>query len=272
MSSRNNQPEEPPKPKKLTKRQLQKLKEEQKRLKAQRANEEKARAAQRSQQRWDDCVECLREIAPVFREDPWLLILEPPMIHAYLDSLSEVTAKIKEHQGDENFAQVTDVLREVFETFVDAGEFVQYQPAFYIEDPQTIKRLVKVLGQVSDSRTDKALFPNVLQMFGPTFARPELYDLLANSNIVHWMLTFARSDQNWIPGPKTLVMLLKYLAELSQDETMMKVISETEGFDRLKALTLGTTPGFSEEQQDMAKKLLHRFLDLSDFANDAESA
>jgi hypothetical protein len=43
----------------------------------------------------------------------------------------------------------------------------------------TIKRFARLLEQVAHKGTDKALFPNVLSLLGPSFAREELAELVA---------------------------------------------------------------------------------------------
>jgi len=118
------------------------------------------RARELSNKRWRDCLTCLQSSVPRLKGNPWLIILEPTFIHNYLDSLTEVLANLSKHEED--LDMVRGVLQDVYEAFVDVGRFAKYQPEFYIQNPYTIKRFVRLLEQVAHRGSDKALFPNVL--------------------------------------------------------------------------------------------------------------
>lgn len=181
-----------------------------------------------------------------------LIILEPTFIHNYLDSLTETLANLSKHESDIDV--VRRVLQDVYEAFVDVGRFAKYQPAFYITEPQTVKRFVRLLEQVAHRGSDKALFPNVLSLLGPTFEREELYDLLADAKIVHSLMSFVRTD--WMPTPATLALLLAIIEQLSIHARLRSLFMQDPGYEKLQNLAYGFTDGFSKEQQIQAQQAL----------------
>lgn len=220
-----------------------------------RAEEEEARARERENQRWCDCLEYLRTSVPQLRENPWLIILEPDFIHDYLDSLTETLANLSKHEND--LDQVRVVLQDVYEGFVDIGKFAKYQPSFFISSPATVKRFVRLLEQVAHRGSDRALFPNVLCLLGPTFDRPELYDLLADAQIVNSLMSFARSD--WLPTPSTLKHLLVIFKKLCASPRMRSLFMEDAGFEKFQSLADGFVEGFNKDHQQLAKEVLELF-------------
>lgn len=54
----------------------------------------------RENQRWGDCLECLKTSVAKLRQNPWLVVLEPGFIHDYLDSLTETLANLSKHEND----------------------------------------------------------------------------------------------------------------------------------------------------------------------------
>jgi hypothetical protein len=64
------------------------------------AEEERKRAHERAEQRWQDCLKCLKESVPRLQSNPWLVVLEPNFIHDYLDSLTETLANLSKHEED----------------------------------------------------------------------------------------------------------------------------------------------------------------------------
>jgi len=246
----------------LTKEQQEKLAakkariKKQKRLAAEAAKREEDRLAEErrlieeaANERWRNCLKCLADSVPQLLANPWLIVQEAKFIHDYLDSLTETLANLSKHEDDIDL--VRTVLQDVYETFVDLGRFARCQPAFFITHPATIKRFVRLLEQVAHRGSDKALFPNVLSLLGPTLAREELYDLLADVRIVNSLLSFARTD--WIPTPSTLALLLQVYEMLSCSPRMRQMFMEDTGFDKLMKLAYGYVPGFSKEQQIAAQ-------------------
>jgi len=246
------------KPIKETKAQMKKrlkAEAEAQRLKDAREEEERKRSVERENQRWKDCLNCLKSSVPRLRENPWVIVLEPNFIHDYLDSLTETLANLSKHEDDLN--TVRSVLQDVYECFVDIGKFAKSQPAFYIKEDSTINRFVRLLEQVAHRGSDKALFPNVLCLLGPTFDRPDLYDKLADSHVVNSLMSFARTD--WMPTASTLQLLLLIFKKLSTNERMREIFVEDPGFEKLQLMSFGYTKGFTEEQQVLAKSALELF-------------
>lgn len=169
------------------------------------------RARDLSNLRWKECLSCLRTSVPQLKSNPWLIVLEPVFIHNYLDSLTEVLANLSRHANERD--EVRAVLQEVYEAFVDLGRFAKFQPAFFIQQKETLKRFVRLLEQVAHRGSDKALFPNVLSLLGPTFEREEIYDTLAEARIVHALMSFVRTK--WMPSPATLALLLAIIEQVS---------------------------------------------------------
>jgi hypothetical protein len=242
-------------PKKMSKTKKRKLAQQEARIAAQRAEEEKQRALDRENQRWSDSLDCLKTSVTSLRGSPWLIVLEPNFIHDYLDSLTETLANLSKHEND--LDKVRTVLQEVYEAFVDVGKFAKFQPAFYISNAATIKRFVRLLEQVAHRGSDKALFPNVLCLLGPTFDRPELYDLLADAHIVNSLMSFARTD--WMPTPSTLNLLLSIYKKLSNSARLRTLFMDDPGFEKLQALAWGYVSGFTKEQQVAAQDSLALF-------------
>jgi hypothetical protein len=210
------------------------------------------RARELSNHRWKDCLTCLQDSVPRLKSNPWLIVLEPTFIHNYLDSLTETLANLSKHEED--LDAVRGVLQDVYEAFVDVGRFAKYQPAFFIQNPYTIKRFVRLLEQVAHRGSDKALFPNVLSLLGPTFEREELYDILGESRIVHSLMSFVRTD--WMPSHATLALLLAIIEQLSSSALLRELFMEDPGFPKLQALAMGTAEGFSKDQQLQAQQAL----------------
>jgi hypothetical protein len=232
-----------------------KQQQEQERQALAKAEEERKRAAERENQRWHDCLECLRVSVPQLRENPWLVINESNFIHDYLDSLTETLANLSKHEED--LDKVRTVLQDVYEAFVDVGKFAKYQPTYFIQSPQTVKRFVRLLEQVAHRGSDKALFPNVLCLLGPTFDRPHLYDLLADAHIVNSLMSFVRTD--WMPTPSTLNLLLIIFKKLSVSARLRTLFMDDAGYDKLQALAWGHVDGFTKEQQILARSALELF-------------
>lgn len=222
---------------------------------AKRAEEDRHRLEDIANQRWNECLSTLEKSVGILNENPWLIIQEPLFIHNYLDSLIEVLANLSKHQDE--LKKVKGVLQTVYESFVDLGKFAKTQPVFYVSRLDTIKRFVHLLEQVAHRGSDKALFPNVLFLLGPTLARKELISHLAEAGITTSLLAFARSD--WIPTPATLASLLRIIKGLSHSEQMRELFMEDPGYDRLQALTLGVIEGFTEEQRRAASESLRAF-------------
>lgn len=210
------------------------------------------RARELSNHRWRDCLNCLQESVPRLKSNPWLIVLEPTFIHNYLDSLTETLANLSKHEED--LDTVRGVLQDVYEAFVDVGRFAKYQPAFYIQNPYTIKRFVRLLEQVAHRGSDKALFPNVLSLLGPTFEREELYEILGEARIVHSLMSFVRTD--WMPSHATLALLLAIIEQLSSSAVLRELFMEDPGFPKLQALAMGTIEGFTKDQQALAQQAL----------------
>jgi len=256
--------EPPPSGKPANKKKLKAQQEEQRAQKAKQEDELK-RAQARENFRWKDCLVCLRTSVPLLKENPWLIIQEPEFIHDYLDSLTETLANLSKHEDD--LDQVRVVLQFVYETFVDLGKFAMYQPAFFISHQATVKRFVRLLEQVAHRGSDKALFPNVLSLLGPTFDRPELYDLLADCKIVNSLMSFARTS--WMPTPSTLKLLLNIFNKICVSERVRTLFRDDEGFEKLRSLADGYEEGFTKEQQVLAKQALEHFQDTEVAEEDA---
>ena len=195
---------------------------------------------------------CSQESVPRLKSNPWLIILEPTFIHNYLDSLTETLANLSRHEDD--LDMVRAVLQDVYEAFVDVGRFAKYQPAFFIQNPYTIKRFVRLLEQVAHRGSDKALFPNVLSLLGPTFEREELYETLAEARIVHSLMSFVRTG--WMPSHATLALLLAIIEQLSSSPLLREMVMEDPGFPKLQAMAFGFTEGFTKDQQAQAQQAL----------------
>lgn len=248
--------EEAPPSGKGNKKKLKAQQEEQRQQKAKQEDEVK-RAVARENLRWKDCLMCLKTSVPRLKDNPWLIIQEPIFIHNYLDSLTETLANLSKHEDD--LDQVRVVLQFVYETFVDLGKFAMYQPTFYISHQPTVKRFVRLLEQVAHRGSDKALFPNVLSLLGPTFDRPELYDLLADCMIVNSLMSFARTS--WMPTPSTLKLLLTIFKKICVSERVRTLFRDDDGFEKLRSLADGYEEGFTKEQQVLAKQALEHFQD-----------
>jgi hypothetical protein len=218
---------------------------------------EKKRAFERAQNRWVDCLQCLQESVPLLRANPWLIIHEPPFIHDYLDSLTETLANLSKHESD--LDTVRKVLQEVYEAFVDIGKFATLQPGFYITDPHTIKRFVRLLEQVAHKGSDKALFPNVLSLLGPTFAREEMAKLLSETRIITSLLAFCRSPNHWIPTKNTLALLIRIYDHLSRSVRLQAMFMDNPGWERLVNLGWGKIEGLTDQQQKAVQHALRRF-------------
>lgn len=236
-------------------KKAQKAQQEEERKALAKAEEDRKRAMERENQRWKDCLACLKFSVPSLRENPWSLILEPTFIHDYLDSLTETLANLSKHEDD--LDKVRTVLQDVYEGFVDIGKFAKGQPAFFIAHPATVKRFVRLLEQVAHRGSDKALFPNVLCLLGPTFDRPELYDLLADAHIVTSLMSFARTQ--WMPTPSTLNLLLNIFKKLSTSSRLRTLFMDDPGWGNLQAMAWGNSEGFTEEQQAQARTALALF-------------
>lgn len=243
-----------------------KAQQEEERKALAKAEEERKRALERENQRWKDCLGCLQLSVPKLRENPWLLVLEPCFIHDYLDSLTETLANLSKHEDDLDKVRV--VLQDVYEGFVDIGKFAKGQPAFFIAHPATVKRFVRLLEQVAHRGSDKALFPNVLCLLGPTFDRKELYDLLADAHIVNSLMSFARTE--WMPTPSTLNLLLVIFRKLSSSPRLRTLFMDDPGWEKLQAMAWGKNPGFTDEQMAHAQTALALFPPPASAAQDAE--
>jgi len=224
--------------------------EEEKRQQA-REDEERNRLQERENQRWKDCLQCLQTSIPQLRHNPWLIVMEPAFIWDYLDSLTETLANLSKHEEDLNL--VRQVLQDVYEGFVDLGKFAKGQPSFFIDHPDTIKRFVRLLEQVAHKGSDKALFPNVLCLLGPTFDRPDLYDLLADAHIVNSIMSFARTE--WMPTQTMLDLLLSIFKKLSRSARMRTVFMDDPGFEKLQGLAWG----YDTHTEDINGKIIQRF-------------
>ena len=218
---------------------------------------ENKRIHQLIQERWSDSLLCLNSSIPLLRANPWLIIHNSMFIHNYLDSLTEVLSHLSTHPDQLDHVRAT--LQNVYEGFVDIGKFTKYQPNFYLTNSQTIKRFIRLLEQVAHRGSDRALLPNVLSMLGPTFERDELYDLLAQHNITHSLLSFARNE--WLPTPSTLSLLLAIIEQLSLSETLRYMFIQDSGWIKLIHLTYGIVPGFTRDQQMSAQQSLACFSD-----------
>ena len=85
--------------------------------------EEKRRAQELADQRWRDCLQCLKDSVPALKKNPWLIVQarrsvfvcaavelpliarytlsqEPNFIHNYLDSLTETIANLSKYKND----------------------------------------------------------------------------------------------------------------------------------------------------------------------------
>lgn len=245
----------PPKMSKAQKKKLAKMqKEEEERARA-KAEEERLAAEARANQKWQDCLEALEESVPRLRVNPWLVTQEAGFVHNYLDSLTHTLANISKHEAD--LERVRTVLQSVYEAFVDVGKFALNQPAFFISNPHTIRRFVRLLEQVAHRESDKALFPNVLSLLTPTFEREELYNLLADARIVDSIMSFARTG--WMPTPSTLELLLKIIKLLSVSPRLRTLFQADGGFEKLQHLATGDEEGFTKEQQEAALEALLLF-------------
>lgn len=213
---------------------------------------EMKRVRELSNHRWKDCLTCLQESVPRLKSNPWLIVLEPNFIHNYLDSLTETLVNLSRHEDD--LEMVRGILQDVYEAFVDIGRFAKYQPAFFIENPWTIKRFVRLLEQVAHRGSDKALFPNVLSLLGPTFEREELYEILSEAKIVHSLMSFVRTG--WMPSPATLALLLAIIEQLSSSPLLRELFMEDPGFPKLQSMAFGMTEGFTRDQQAQAQQAL----------------
>lgn len=97
----------------------------------------------------------------------------------------------------------------------------------------------------------------MLSLLGPTFARAELHDVLADAGIVTSLMSFVRTD--WQPTPATLTLLLSIYKQLSVSPYIRKLFMEDSGFEKLHGLATGTIEGFTKEQQEAAMDALANF-------------
>ncbi len=178
---------------------------------------------------WHACLDELVSAAPKLRNNPWLFIQNADFVHSYLDSLTEVLTRFREHKDD--FERIGAALREVYATFLDLGRFARVQPCFYLTNPRTIERCVQLLGQVAHKGSEQSLFPNVLSMLLPTVERPHLHALLANANILTPLLAWVADD--WIPTPETVQIVWSMLKHLSGTPTLQSQMLSDHSFLKL---------------------------------------
>lgn len=233
-----------------------KQKAELERLAKEKEEEERKKKEEAAERRWRFCLQTLRDAGPQLKKNPWLFILEPTYIHNYLDCLTDTLANLSSHESE--LDEVRKVLQDVYGTFVDISKFAKFQPGYFISNPHTMRRLVRLLDQVAHRGSDKALFPNVLAILGPTFERSELYDLLADAGIVHSLMSFARTD--WLPNAPTLNTLFKIFEQMTTSERVRTLFMEDPGYDKLQMMARGLIQGtFTVKQQSQAMQALRLF-------------
>jgi hypothetical protein len=218
-----------------------------------RDDQEKARREQ-EQAQWTSYLEALQVAAPRLRHNPWLLIQDTQFTHQYLDSLTDVLAGFRDHTDD--FQRVRAVLSEVYESFVGLARFARVQPGFYITDPRTIGRFVRLLEHVAHKGSDKSLFPNVLHLLTPTLERPHLHPLLADAGLISPLMRWV---PEWMPTPETLHLLLQVFRTLSASQVMRDRFLQEPYFETLQLLSLGHKEGFSPQQQAAAQAALRAY-------------
>ena len=222
------------------------------RRKADQMSAEVVRAQSLASARWSDCLLCLSSSLPLLQDNPYLLILQPPFLYDYLDSLTETLANLASHSDD--LQHVRGLLQRVYKSFIDLGKFAKYQPAFYFDDPPSIKRFIRLMEQVSHRASDKALYPNILSLLTPTFSRPELYPMLQQHHILRCLLSFAANS--WTPNAHTGAMLLAIIEEMTADESMRVAIQQEQGWERLCKLCWGREHGLSKDMQQRGQQAL----------------
>ena len=222
------------------------------RRKAEQVEAEVVRAQSLASLRWSDCLQCLSSSLPLLADNPYLCILQPPFLYDYLDSLTETLANLHSHSSD--LPVVRALLQAVYQSFIDLGKFAKYQPAFYFDDPHSLRRFMRLLEQVSHKSSDKALYPNILSLLTPTFQRPSLYPLLAELGLLRCLIAFAVNG--WIPSTPTSLMLFAILEEMTADEGMRRSLQAEAGWERLCKLSWGREAGLSVEQQSRGQQAL----------------
>jgi len=218
-----------------------------------REDEEKDRRAA-EQTRWSSYLENLQAAAPRLRSNPWLLMQDVSFTHHYLDSLTEVLAGFRDHTDD--FQRVRTVLSEVYESFVGLARFARVQPGFYLTDPRTIQRFIRLLEHVAHKGSDKSLFPNVLHLLMPTLERPHLHPLLLEAGLVAPLMRWV---PEWMPTAETLHLLLQVYRTLSVSAVMREKFLLEPYFETLQLLALGHKEGFTPQQQAIAQAALRAY-------------
>ena len=237
----------PPSPSKSSKRVL-----DADRRKADAMSAEVLRAQSLASARWSDCLLCLSSSLPLLQDNPYLLILQPPFLYDYLDSLTETLANLSSHGSD--LQHVRSLLQRVYKSFIQLGKFAKYQPAFYFDDPPSIARFIRLMEQVSHRASDKALYPNILSLLTPTFSRTDLYPMLQQHHILRCLLSFAHNS--WTPNAVTGAMLLAIIEEMTADAAMRAAIQQEAGWERLCKLCWGREHGLSRELQQRGQQAL----------------
>ena len=222
------------------------------RRKADQMSAEVVRAVSLASARWSDCLLCLSSSLPLLQDNPYLLILQPPFLYDYLDSLTETLANLSSHNDD--LQHVRSLLQRVYGSFIELGKFAKYQPAFYFDDPGSIKRFIRLMEQVSHRASDKALYPNILSLLTPTFSRVELYPMLQQHHILRCLLSFAANS--WSPNQQTGAMLLAIIEEMTADEAMRAAIQREQAWERLCKLCWGREHGLTKELQQRGQQAL----------------
>ena len=223
------------------------------RRKAEQVSAEVARAQSLASARWNDCLQCLSSSLPLLSANPYLCILQPPFLYDYLDSLTETLANLSAHSAD--LHAVRALLQSVYASFVELGRFAKYQPAFFFDDPASLRRFMRLLEQVSHKNSDKALYPNILSLLTPTFSRVELYPLLAELGLLRCLLAF--TVNGWIPSLHTSLMLFAIVEEMAgRDDAVRAALQQEPGWERLCKLCWGREAGLSKEQQQRGQQAL----------------
>ena len=223
------------------------------RRKAEQVSAEVARAQSLASARWSDCLQCLSSSLPLLSANPYLCILQPPFLYDYLDSLTETLANLSAHSAD--LGAVRALLQSVYASFVELGRFAKYQPAFFFDDPASLRRFMRLLEQVSHKNSDKALYPNILSLLTPTFSRVELYPLLAELGLLRCLLAF--TVNGWIPSLHTSLMLFAIVEEMAgRDDAVRAALQQEPGWERLCKLCWGREAGLSREQQQRGQQAL----------------
>lgn len=225
------------------------------------------RATQLASARWTDCLACLSSSLPIISSNPYLLVLQPPFLYDYLDSLTETLANLHNHTSD--LDTVRGILQQVYNSFIDLGRFAKYQPAFFFDDANSLKRFIRLLEQVTHKNSDKALYPNILSLLTPTLARPDIYPMLLQLKLLPCLFRFAQD--RWIPANAALMIIAAILNEMSQSDLMREAMLKEPGFDRLCRMASGTEPGLTREQQYLIQQAVKWHVDVSaDGENDGE--